>query len=278
MLRLPDRSVSRPTAKALAGLQSLVDAGATFERRAELAKRWWDNKDGRNARRAAFDEVKATLAAMAYGSVRCAYCEDSAADEIEHILAKTVVPSRAFVWENYCYACGPCNGPKGNRHATLDVAGVLTVVDPKQLTSEPADPSALLDPRVDDYKEYLELDIGGVTPAGEQLRATLHFRALANLPPRAKARAEWTLEVLRLNREVVRKARETALQSYRASLLEYADEKAAGATDETLATLRAGILAMPHPSVLNELIRQVGTQPKVQRAMAAAPEIAGWLR
>jgi hypothetical protein len=94
----------------------------------------------------------------------------------------------------------------------------------------------------------------------------------------AQARGEWTLKVLRLNREVVRKARETALQSYRASLLEYARDKQGGATDEELARLRAGILAMPHPSVLNELIRQAATQPKVQRAMAAAPEIGGWLR
>jgi len=35
---------------------------------------------------------------------------------------------------------------------------------------------------------------------------------------------------------------------------------------------------MPHPSVLNELIRQFATQPKVQRAIVIAPEIAAWIR
>ncbi|MBE7159133.1 MAG: hypothetical protein INR62_12010 [Rhodospirillales bacterium] len=110
------------------------------------------------------------------------------------------------------------------------------------------------------------------------IRLSTFLGRRARLTPLAQARGEWTLEVLRLNREVVRKARATAPQSYRASLLEYGHDKQAGATDEELAKVRAGILAMPHPSVLNELIRKADTQPTVQRAMAAAPEIGGWLR
>lgn len=278
MLALPNLPISPATQATLAELQGYVDGGGSFGERVELAKAWWKRKAGRRAHATAFDEVKSVLSQMAYGSVRCAYCEDSAADEIEHIAAKTVVPSRAFDWSNYCYACGPCNGPKGNQHATVDAMGVLTVVDPETLTAEPAGQSALINPRVDDYKTYLELDIGGVTPAGTQITATLEFLVRLNLNPVQRTRGEWTLEVLRPNREVVRKARETALQAYRASLLEYTEEKRLGAPEAVLHQLRDGILAMPHPSVLNELILQAATQPKVQRAMAIAPEIAGWLR
>lgn len=278
VLRLPDRSISEEASNALAELQGFVDEGTTFSDRVELAKAWWKRKASRRAHKAAFNEIKSTLSGMAYGSVRCAYCEDSAADEIEHIAAKTVIPSRAFDWANYCYACGPCNGPKGNQHATVDATGALTVLDPKVLANEPTGADALLNPRVDDYKHYLELDIGGVTPTGIQLPATLEFLVRDDLDPVARTRGDWTLRVLRPNREVVRKARETALQSYRASILEYADEKRAGASQASLDLLRDGILAMPHPSVLNELIRQFATQPKVQRAIAIAPEIAAWIR
>ncbi len=278
MLRLPDRSISKKASDALAELQGFVDGGATFLERVELAKAWWKRKSSRRAHDAAFIEIKSVLSGMAYGSVRCAYCEDSAADEIEHIVAKTVIPSRAFDWANYCYACGPCNGPKGNQHATVDATGSLTVHDPEVLANEPHGDDALLNPRVDDYKHYIELDIGGVTPTGDQLPATLEFLVRENLDPVGRARGEWTLRVLKPNREVVRKARETALQSYRASILEYADEKRAGASQAALDRLRDGILAMPHPSVLNELIRQFATQPKVQRAIVIAPEIAAWIR
>jgi uncharacterized protein (TIGR02646 family) len=278
MLRLENRPVSQEAQAVLDELQSLVDDGDTFSVRVELAKHWWKRKTSRVSHADAFAEIRRLLASMAYGSVRCAYCEDSAADEIEHIAPKTVVPALAFNWMNCCYACGPCNGPKSNRHAIIDAHDVLTVIDDNALTDQPAGPMALIDPRVDDYKEFLELDIGGVTPEGRQLSPTSQFRVRAGLSGRDEARARWTIDVLDLNREVVRKARETALQAYRASLLEYAGEKKGGAAPRELADLRVGILAMPHASVLNELIRQVDTQPKVRRVMEDAPEIASWLR
>ena len=278
MLRLENLPVSPATQIALTELQAAVDAGATFAERVELAKAWWKRKASRGAYEAAFNEIKVLLSRMAYGSVRCAYCEDSAADEIEHIAPKTVLPSLAFAWINYCYACGPCNGPKSNRHAVVDDDGTLTEIDQTTLTDQPAEAMALIDPRGEDYKDFLEIDIGGVTPAGEQLPTTSRFRIREGLSAKDKARAKWTIEVLRLNREVVRKARESALIAYRASLRDYALDKAAGVPQAHLETLRVGILEMPHPSVLNELIRQVATQPKVRMAIQAAPEIATWLR
>jgi uncharacterized protein (TIGR02646 family) len=278
VLRLPARDLSPAATAALGQLQSEVDAGADFSAQAALAKAWWNRKSSRAEHKRAFLEIRDTLAAMAYGSVRCAYCEDSAADEIEHIAAKTVVPSRAFDWSNYCFACGPCNAPKGNQHATVDAGGNLTELDPDTLVAAPIGQSALIDPRLDQPGSFLELDIGGVTPSGAFIPPTSQFMVRVGLTAGDNARAEWTIRVLRLNREIVRKARETAIQAYRASLLEYADEKDAGAPQQDLDQLRDGILAMPHPTVLNELIRQAGTQPKVRSAIARASEIAGWIR
>lgn len=278
MLKLPEREISEAAAAALDELQAKVDAGADFPARAKLASEWWNKKTSKSAHKKAFAEIRKTLGEMAFGSVRCAYCEDSAADEIEHIAAKTVTPSRAFHWTNYCFACGPCNAPKGNRHAIIAANGQADEIDPKQLDEEPTRSSAFLDPRSDQCQDFFELDIGGVTPNGEQLPPTSEILVRSGLSPRNGARAKWTLEVLNLNREIVRKARETALQSYRASLTEYATEKANGADQGILDTMRKGILSMPHPTVLNELIRQRATQPKVRNAITAAPEILTWLR
>lgn len=278
MLRLPDPALSDATAKTLDRLQALVDAGADFAAQAELAKAWWKKKTGTKARERAFAEIRARLATMAFGSVRCAYCEDSAADEIEHIAPKTVFPSKAFRWTNYCFACGPCNGPKGNRFATVAADGVLDESDPETLDAEPMGHAALIDPRREDPMRFLELDIGGTTADGLILTATSKFLARDGLDPAARARAQWTIDTLRLNREVLRKARETAYQSYRAVLSEYAHAKAEGRPGPVLDTLRDGILAMPHPTVLDEMIRQSPTQPVVREAIETAPEIATWLR
>jgi uncharacterized protein (TIGR02646 family) len=278
MLRLPDQALSNATEETLDILQVLVDAGANFTAQAELAKSWWKKKTGTKVRESAFNEVRARLATMLFGSIRCAYCKDSAADEIEHIAPKTVFPSRAFRWNNYCFACGPCNGPKGDRFATVTDAGVLDEADPETLTAEPNGQAALIDPRHEDPTRFLELDIGGVTADGLILTATSNVLVRDGLDLVSRARAQWTIDVLRLNREVLRKARETAYQSYRAALSEYARAKTDSQPRPVLDALRDGILAMPHPTVLNEMIRQSSAQPVVRAAIEAAPEIAVWLR
>lgn len=259
-------------------MQAAVDAGPDFPARSALAKDRWAKRANTVRHDEAFTEIKAVLSAMTFGSVRCAYCEDSAVDEIEHIAPKTVFPSRVFDWTNYCYVCGPCNGPKSNRHAVIDPAGHWLKLRLRDLMAEPSEPAALLDPRIDDYKQYLEIDIGGVTPGGQQLQPTSHFKVLRGIPPASAARGDWTIEVLRLNREVVRFARETALQAYRACLREYADDKLLGKPLTHLEALKHGIMRMPHPAVFNELIRQASTQPKIAAVIAIAPEVAGWIR
>lgn len=278
MLRLPDRVLSKTAETTLGSLQDKVSEGADFAARSRLATQWWDKKAGTKARKAVFSEIRATLAEMSYGSVRCAYCEDSAADEIEHIAPKTVFPSRAFLWRNYCFSCGPCNGPKGNRFAVISTAGVREELNLKTLGEEPILQYALIDPRSENPTDYLELDIGGLGYGGMVLPVTALFLPREGLSPSDEARANWTIEVLNLNREVVRKSREIALGSYISSLADYSHEKAAGTDNATLEAIRDNILMMPHPTVLSEVILKANTQPKVLAAMTAAPEIATWIR
>jgi len=51
------------------------------------------------------------------------YCEDSAAVEVEHHHPKAHYPELAFAWENYLYACGPCNRPKNSKFAIFSQTG-----------------------------------------------------------------------------------------------------------------------------------------------------------
>src|SRR5262249_6078297 len=64
---------------------------------------------------------------LAYG--KCAYCECvlelTSYLEIEHYIAKTVAPARAFEWENLLPVCRLCNGKKG----AIDHAGLLLKPD-----------------------------------------------------------------------------------------------------------------------------------------------------
>src|SRR2546426_12783509 len=101
--------------QALQRYQAEVDAESGYERRVEIADAKFKTYNRKS--NSAFEQIKDTLDAMCSGARRCMYCEDSAADEIEHHRPKNLYPELAFAWENYLYACGPCNGPKNNRFA-----------------------------------------------------------------------------------------------------------------------------------------------------------------
>ena len=117
-----------------------------------------------------FREVRARLVEMCSGPRRCNYCEDSVADEVEHIAPKDLYPERAFRWDNYCYACGPCNGPKNNQYAVFrtDAPDILHEIlphpraignQPRYLIPPPAGRDALIDPRRENPLNDLLLDI-----------------------------------------------------------------------------------------------------------------------
>lgn len=127
MIRLPDVPLPAEAHANLAEYQREVDTLPDYAARVVHAKGRFAalNKKGNST----FDSVKATLAKMNSGARRCAYCEDSAADEVEHIRPKTLYPELVFAWVNYLYACGPCNGPKNNHFAVFaEGTGALTNV------------------------------------------------------------------------------------------------------------------------------------------------------
>ena len=108
----------------------------------------------------AFREVRAALTTMCSNSRRCAYCEDSVADEVEHIKPKDLYPDLAFVWKNYLYACGPCNGPKNNQFAVFSrrTGNQVEVSRKRGQPIVPPEPGApvLIDPRVENLAAAID--------------------------------------------------------------------------------------------------------------------------
>jgi uncharacterized protein (TIGR02646 family) len=187
---------------ALAELQRLVNDAGDYPARVESARSRWDSQ-----RKGAppFDEVRASLDRMCWGERRCHYCEDSVADEIEHFRPKDLYPGHVFDWENYLYACGQCNGPKGNRFAVFPAAGTEPLVVARARGAAVTEPAGgedvLLNPRRDNPLLFFMLDI----------QDTFLFNPRPNLASRDRARATYTLEVLRLNkRPYLARARRTA--------------------------------------------------------------------
>lgn len=278
MLRIADRALDKPTVKTLAGLQKKIDDVGDYAGRVTAANAAWKAKTGSKAKAAAFASIRTTLEKMCVGSRRCAYCEDSAADEVEHIKPKNLFPQHSFQWANYLFACGPCNGPKSNRYGTVHGVVVTEFKRGKDdpVIPPPATQSGFIDPRTEDPFAFLEMDLGGTTPDGMVLEGTFELLPRDDLEPRKLARAAFTIDVLRLNREEIRKARQNAFTGFRSRIFEYVVKKEEGATAAALDNMRVGILTSPHLSVFEDMRLQRTRIPEINNLIGRAPEMLGW--
>lgn len=278
MLRIADRALPVGTLKILALLQAKVDAGADYASRVAMARSQWDSKTSSQAKKTAFLSIKSNLDHMCVGPRRCAYCEDSLADEVEHILPKDLFPEAAFRWSNYLFACGPCNGPKSNRYGVVNGGAVVEFIrrrgDP--IVPPPAGPAGCINPRSEDPLALLDLDLGGQTADGEVLVGTFNFMPAEHLGADEVARAAFSIDVLSLNREVMCVARANAFGGFRARLVEYRNTREHGGTEATLARLRADLLNTPHLTVFAEMRRQRASLPEIDALFAAIPEATAW--
>src|SRR5260370_34262398 len=99
MIQLPNMELPAAAAIQLAGYPATIDALPDYPARVVAAK---SEFRARNVTaNEAFRVVRRTLSQMCSGAQRCCYCEDSAADEIEHIKPKPLSPEASFSWENY---------------------------------------------------------------------------------------------------------------------------------------------------------------------------------
>lgn len=266
MIRLPHKQLSSRAMRTLATKQAQIDAIPDYSTRVARAKEMFRNgTDNRT-----FAEVREQLTAMCAGARRCAYCEDSCADEIEHIRPKDLYPGETFVWENYLYACGLCNGTKNNHWAIFSIAtAILTpighvgghIVEPEE--GEPV----FINPRQEDPLAFMGLD----------LRNTFYFVPIAEETTQEYQRAEYTIRLLRLNdRDPLPAARKEAYCDYCARLQEYIDRRNEGVPKAELDDLIAALQRMGHPTVWKEMQRQHALIPKLKTLFDQAPEALSW--
>ncbi|ATB28394.1 hypothetical protein [Melittangium boletus] len=269
MIQLPDISLPPEAETQLLQYQNEINALPDYAARVEQARLRFSalNKKGNPT----FDSVKAKLSSMCTGARRCAYCEDSVADEVEHIRPKTLYPEFVFAWMNYLYACGPCNVPKNNNFAVFaNGTGVLTQVARRR--KDPVAPPVpgnpvLLDPRVEDPTEYMALD----------LRDTFWFVARAKSDTIEHKRADYTIRTLQLNiRDYLPRARRSAYLDYRAHLSHYVQVRNQAQGEEHLLRLAQEIQTRQHPSVWREMKRQHSQIEELRKLFEAAPEALGW--
>jgi uncharacterized protein (TIGR02646 family) len=79
--------------------------------------------------KAVSNDVLGTLHAMIGPRLRCMYCEDSRATDVEHFWPKADFPEFAYDWDNMLLVCTPCQRYKGSA-IPLDCAGQMVFIDP----------------------------------------------------------------------------------------------------------------------------------------------------
>ena len=110
MLQLDSNQKLTPNTQArLTTLQDQVNNEINFSDKSVKAQSLWINKSNSAIDKATFEEIRAKLKKMCVSVGICNYCEQSEANDIEHIYPKSFFPDFTFVWSNYLLACKQCN-------------------------------------------------------------------------------------------------------------------------------------------------------------------------
>jgi uncharacterized protein (TIGR02646 family) len=273
-----DISPSQDILKKLSEFQKEINSLNTFSEKSKKAKDLFPKKNTKSNK--VFKEIKDCLTKLCNSTRRCVYCEDSFADEVEHIYPKDLYPQKCFDWNNYVYACGSCNGPKNNKFAIFKTSdGQFTEVNPQGNTTATEPPlgiAAMINPRNEDPLKFAMLDLSG----------TFTFYPRPNLTANERKKAEYTYyDVLRLNseeREPLRQARENAYGMFKARLFQYVKEKNNNQAQAKLDKLKEGVLKENHPTVWKEMQRYykenllASVDQELKELFDNAPEALKW--
>lgn len=268
MLQLPKKvKLSSEAAAQLKKWQAEIDALPTYKEQIEQAKKSWGKSNN------TFREVKSKLRDLSNSTRRCSYCQDSYADEVEHIYPKDIYPDKTWDFGNYLYACGPCNGPKNNRFGWIKAGKLIESDRPRPIpanyvyTKPKKLPIALINPRVEDPFKYLELDIV----------SSFRFLPAVGVDKVGGVRAKYTIDVLKLNsKDFLVKARRNAYVNYRSRLREYIHQKENGASKAELKELIEGIQDESHPSVWHQMKILKDFIAELKELFKNAPEALKW--
>lgn len=272
MIAFPIAALPQPAAAGLAGYQAQVLAPATYADQVDAGKALFKTHNTKTD--AVFKVVRNTLHQLGGPTRRCAYCEDSMADEVEHIAPKDLYPDQVFVWENYVYACGPCNGghKKANWKIFPAAGGAAIDITRKPrvpVTPPPAGTPLFINPRTENPFDFLQLDLVG---------GTAFFAPRPTLNSTDADRAKYTRDLLGLNaRAGLPEGRRHAYVHLKSALVNYDQAKTAGvpATAQEQIQRVDAITAARHRTVWLEIIRQRQALG-LDAIFTRCPEALGW--
>ena len=202
MIRLKSKALTGATQKELDALQAKINAEPDFTAKAKKAQALWDSKGGSKGK-LAFKEVSKELLALCVFTGICNYCEQSEANDIEHIFPKSFFPAHTFNWENYILACKQCNsGHKLDKGYVLDgddeLIGLVRAKEPPHTTI------GFINIRTEDPAKFMMIN-----------PLTYKFDLLPELTKAEINKAKATLEILELNaRDTLIAARKSAARHY----------------------------------------------------------------
>lgn len=186
MRRLPKRpkvsaDVKKKLKKETAEITKHADPKAEAERRYDNARRTkW------------FAPVVTALGKLAGPGQRCMLCSGSEASDVEHYRPKAVFPTLAMTWENYLWACTPCNRGKLNRFPPDTEAG-----------------GRFVNPLDEDVWKFFFIDeFGLLTPRYDKKAKSLDARAVT------------TRDFMDLNREAVQESRQWRFEDLKSQVKE----------------------------------------------------------
>ena len=186
MIKLLSETLQAKEANFLIALQEEIDSKPTFAEKAAKAQSLWDSKGGVDGKKA-FVEIRETLFKMCVFVGVCNYCEQSEANDIEHIHPKSFFPGHTFDWENYILACKQCNsGHKLDKGFVLNDADELLELVRKE--EPPFDKIAFINIRKENPEDYILLN-----PLSHK------FEIFRELSTADRHKAETTIKILELN-------------------------------------------------------------------------------
>ena len=239
-------SLPTPTVRLLAQRTKKVCRRRKLMTRVAQAMSLW------KSRARSFEPVRKILRdSMAPAPGRCMYCEHSEGTAIDHFWPLSKYPERAFLWENYLWACSHCNSNGKRDQFPLDAQGQPLLIDPTSKNDDPAD-------HLDLHPATGKFD--GRTPQGDA-----------------------SIEVFGLSRDFLETGRRDAWVSAEVHLEAYANAIAAGDVARA-AKIHETLIRAPHGGVLRYLlaISKLPVGPQHIRAgclaaLAKHPEVFGWV-
>ncbi|NEA44498.1 HNH endonuclease [Streptomyces sp. SID11385] len=237
MIRLPRVPVPEQARDLLARrTRNVEEAGGT----SRAARTEWERAH------APKKHVRTALEGMARGAVRCMYCDDSRATDIDHFEPLERAPLRAFEWLNHLLACSHCNSNAKREQYPVDGDGNCLLVDPT--AEDPAD----------------------------HLRLLLHTGEYAAVADSAKG--EETIEVFGLNRPDLVKGRQDAFHRARSNLRDWhqlrkqADHEAA----REAARVAQALLDSPFVDVVHVMARLTPAVALIVVGPLTVPALDAW--